>query len=166
MSTILALPVMVVLVMVQSVIVSRLPLLNGTADLVLLVLIAWAIQEKVTTAWQWTLIGGLLVSLVSAMPYFSPLVSYLAAIAFTRLMQHRIWQTPVLAMFVATVFGTLFQHILYIAVLFVTGTSLPIRESLTLVTLPSMLLNLILSIPVYALVTDIARWVYPAEVQA
>ena len=156
---------MVVLVMLQTVVVSRLPLLNGTADLVLLVLIAWAIQEKVTTTWQWTLIGGILVSLVSAMPFFSPLAAYIGAVGFTRLMQRRIWQTPILAMFVATVFGTLFQHILYIVVLMINGTALPIRESLTLVTLPSILLNLILSIPVYALVSDIAGWVYPAEVQ-
>jgi hypothetical protein len=40
-------------------IASRIPLLHGSADLILLALVAWALQKRVNTAWQWALIGGL-----------------------------------------------------------------------------------------------------------
>jgi len=156
---------MVLLVMIQSVIVSRLPLLGGTADIVLLVLVAWTLQERVKTAWIWALVGGILVSFVSALPFFTPLISYLVITGLIRLLQTRIWQTPILAMFVATAVGTLISQLASIFVLKMTGTPLPWAESLSLVVLPSMLLNLLLSLPVYALVADLASWVYPHEVE-
>jgi len=45
----------------------------------------------------------------------------------------------------------------------ITGVMLPIGDSLSLVILPSVFLNLLFSIPVYTLVTDLANWVYPTE---
>ena len=42
-----------------------------------------------------------------------------------------------------------------------TGTPLTILDSLGLFTLPSILLNLLLAIPVFAMMRDLARWVYP-----
>jgi rod shape-determining protein MreD len=156
---------MIVLLIIQSVVVSRLPLLHGTADIVLLVLVAWALQEKVKHAWAWTLIAGLLASLVSAMPYFSPLIGYVLVVAIARILQRHVWQMPILAMFVATVAGSLIQNVLYFMVLQIHGTPLPFGESLSLIILPSALLNLLLSLPVYALVNDLANWVYPVEVE-
>jgi len=156
---------MIVLLIIQSVVISRLPLLHGTADIVLLVLVAWALQEKVKHAWGWALIAGLMVSLVSAMPYFSPLIGYLLIVGIARILQRHVWQMPILAMFVATVGGTLVQNVLYYLALQIHGTPLPLNESLSLIILPSALLNLLLSLPVYALVSDLANWVYPVEVE-
>jgi rod shape-determining protein MreD len=156
---------MVVLLIIQSVVVSRLPLLHGTADIILLVLVAWALQEKVKHAWAWALIGGLMVSLVSATPYFCPLIGYLLAVGIARFLQRHVWQMPILAMFVATVVGTLIQQALYFVVLQIHGTPLPLSDSLSLIILPSALLNLLLSLPFYALISDLANWVYPVEVE-
>ena len=68
-------------------------------------------------------------------------------------------------MLIATIGATFIQHLVEIAVLFVSGTQLPFSQSLVLVTLPSILLNLFFALPVYALVTDLARRLYPIEVQ-
>ena len=166
MATLLAFPVLILLVMVQMVVASNLMLLRGTADLVMLVLIAWSLHERVRTAWLWAIIAGLLVSFVSAMPSLAPLIGYLLVTAIARLLQRRMWQSPILAMFVTTVAGTLIFQLLSMISLILSGTPLPIRESLSLVVLPSALLNLLLSLPVYALVSDMVSWVYPAEVEA
>jgi len=156
---------MIVLLIIQTVVVSRLPLLHGTADIILLALVAWALQEKVKHAWGWALIAGLIVSLVSAMPYFSPLIGYLLVVGIARFLQRHVWQMPILAMFVATIAGTLVQQALYYVVLQVHGTPLPLSESVSLIILPSALLNLLLSLPVYALVNDFAKSIYPVEVE-
>ncbi|MDR3577056.1 MAG: hypothetical protein P4L50_24600 [Anaerolineaceae bacterium] len=156
---------MIVLLIIQSVVVSRLPLLHGTADIILLSLAAWTLQERVKHFWEWALIAGMLVSLVSAMPYFAPLVGYLIVVAIARFLQQHVWQMPILAMFVATIAGTLIQQVLYYVVLQIHGTPLPLNDSISLIILPSALLNLLLSLPVYALVTDLANWVYPVEVE-
>ena len=97
----LAIPLFIVLGIFQSAVVSRLPLLHGTADLVLLVVIAWALQERVRSAWQWALIAGLVVGYLSALNLMIFLVGYLFVTGMALLLRQRIWQVPILAMFSA-----------------------------------------------------------------
>ncbi|MCL4560429.1 MAG: rod shape-determining protein MreD [Chloroflexi bacterium] len=165
MAILLAFPLLGILVMLQTVVASRLPLLYGTADLVLLALTAWGLQERVETAWIWAFIGGVMVSFVSGLPFFTPLIGYLLVTALTRYLRRRVWQTPILVMFLATFVGTLILHGLSLAALELAGDPYPLGESLRLITLPSALLNLLLALPVYAFINDIARWLYPVEVE-
>ena len=165
MAYLISLPVLVIVLMVQLAIFSQLPLLSGTTDLILLVLIAWSLNEKSQNAWFWAVIGGGLVSIISAIPFGAPLFIYLAITAIVRIGSRRIREFPVLGMLIATIGATFFQHMTEIVVLFIAGTQLPFSQSLVLVTLPSILLNLFFALPVYALVTDLARRMYPIEVQ-
>lgn len=151
--------------MLQLAIFSQLPLLYGTTDVILLVLLAWALQERSRNAWFWALIGGGLVSVISAMPFGVPLIIYLVLVLVTRLGSRRVMEFPILAMLIATLGATFFQHLVEIVVLFVDGRSLPLDQSLILVTMPSALLNLLFSLPVYALMTELSHWVYPVELQ-
>ncbi len=151
--------------MLQSVVVSRLPLLHGTADLPLLAVIAWALHERVTTAWQWTLIAGLLVSMLSALPFSTFFWGYLLVTAVARILRRRVWETPVLSMFLATFLGTLIVHGLSFVALQFEGVEFPLGMTLNQITLPSVLLNLLLALPVYALVNDLANQLYPEENQ-
>jgi hypothetical protein len=163
MATLAAIPVLGILLMLQLAIVGRLPLIHGTADLILVALSAWALQERVKSSWQWSIIGGILVTIISGLPFFVPFIGYLLVTLIGRLLQRRVWQTPVLAMFVTIIIGTILFHLLSIGALQAAGTSLPFQDALTLVTLPSTLLNLILALPVYIVMTDIAHWIYPGE---
>ena len=165
MAFLIGIPVLVVALMLQLAIFSQLTLLSGTSDLILLILVAWSLHERSRSAWFWALIGGGLVSVISATPAGAPLIIYMVIVGAVRFFNRRILEFPVLGMLIATILGTFFQHIVEIVVLFVAGTQLPFSQSMVLVTLPSVLLNLILALPVYALVTDLARWVYPVEVQ-
>ncbi len=165
MANLLSIPILAIVVILQTTIFSRLPLLYGTADLMLLTLTAWALQERVTSAWLWTIVGGLMVSFISAMPSFTPLVGYLMVTGLARLLQRRVWQTPILAMFVATFAGTLIMHAFSIGVLLAAGRSFDWRQGLNLITLPSVLLNMLLVLPVHAIMVDLAHWAYPVELK-
>jgi hypothetical protein len=160
----LGIPFLVFLIMLQTAVVSTLPLLHGTADLVLLVLVAWALQDRVPSAIEWGAIGGLMVGGIGATPFWVPLGAYLSAVSLARLLRRRVWQTPLLAMFITTIAGSLAIHVFTWAVLRIQGVPLPILESLNQVVLPATLLNLLLALPVYALVSDLAQSVYPEEV--
>ena len=163
-STIIAIPIFCLLVIFQSAIVSRMPLLQGTADLVLLVIIAWALQERVQTAWQWGLLGGLMIGFVSALNVAIPLVSYLSITGLALIIKRRIWQIPILAMLFLTFLGTILNHFLSALSISLSGTSLPWFETLQLITLPSLFLNLLLAIPIFAIMRDFANWMYPEEI--
>lgn len=149
--------------MVQLAVISRLPLLHGTADIVLLVLISWALQDRAKAVWFWVLVGGGMVTFVSGMPFYMPFFGYLVVIGLTRLLQRQVWQTPILAMFVATFLSTLIYHGLSLAALQIAGRGLPLVESLTMITLPSALLNLMVALPVYIIITDFAHWINPSD---
>ena len=150
----------------QSTIFSRMVLISGTADLLLLFLAAWSLQEQVKNTWIWAAITGLIVSLISAMPFFAPLIAYLGVVAISKLIQRKVWKIPILAMFIVTLLGTFLQHIIYIIVLQIDGAPISWLQSLDMITLPSLLLNLIFALPIFAIVNDIVGRIYPLEVEA
>jgi rod shape-determining protein MreD len=158
-----AFPILALAVILQSAIVSRISLLSGYADLVLVIVIAWALQEGVTTAWHWALVAGAMTAVITGLPWFVPLAGFLIAVLFAQLLQKRIWQAPLIAMFTVTFVGSLFSHLLSFVVLNVSGASLAVGDTFSLVTLPSVLLNLLLAIPVFWLMRDLAQWVHPVE---
>jgi rod shape-determining protein MreD len=154
-----------ILAIIQSTIVSTMPLLNGTADLILLFIVAWALQDRVDSAWQWCLIGGIFASLYSALPFGSFIIAYMICLGIARLLKHRIWKAPFLAMLAATFICTLLVQLLSLGIRFLTGVSIPLMTVLNLILLPSLLLNLLLAIPVFAITRDLALWLYPEELE-
>ncbi len=165
MAVFIAIPLLGLLVILQSAILSQVRLLYGTVDLVLLVLTAWAVQERVKTAWHWAIIGGLLVSLVSALPLGAVMSSYLLATGCALLMRRALWQRPLLAMVTATFLATLITHTVTVVALQLSGTSIPLQQAINTITLPSVLLNLLLAIPIYAWIGDLANWLYPQKIE-
>jgi rod shape-determining protein MreD len=163
MRNIVAFPILALAVILQSAVVSRITLLAGFADLPLVLVTAWAIQESVTSAWHWAILAGVLTAFISGLPWPVPLAGFLAAVFLAQVLQRRIWQAPLLAMFSVTFLATLVLHMLSYVVLSVFRAPLPFGDSFSLITLPSVLLNMLLAIPVFWLMRDLARWVHPAE---
>ena len=159
-----AIPVLVLTVMLQSSIASRIMLLSGNADLVLLVVVAWGLQERVRGAWIWGVAASLLVGMASGVPWYIYFIGYLSTVGLARLLVHRIWQAPLLAMFAVTFIGTL--ELLMLTFVFRTLFDVPLSLSLVIsrVVLPTILLNLLMAIPIHALISDMARRLYPDKV--
>ncbi len=162
MRNLIAVPVILLSVILQSAVISRVYLLSGFADLPLVVLAAWALQEEVDSAWHWAVATGLLVGFVSGISWIVPTLGYIAVVALAQIFQRRVWQAPLLAMFSITFLGTIVLSVLSLIVLRFAGVPLPIDDALGLLTLPGILLNMLLAIPVYAVMRDLARWVYPS----
>jgi rod shape-determining protein MreD len=154
-----------ILAIIESTIISSMPLLNGTADLILLFIVAWALQDRVNSAWQWCLIGGIFASLYSALPFGSFIVAYIFCVGIARLLKRRIWKAPFLAMLAAVFISTIVVQLISLVVRLFMGVSIPIIYVLNLILLPSLLLNLILAIPVFSIMHDMASWLYPEELE-
>ncbi len=165
MSVLIALPILGILMIFQTTIVSQVQLLHGTADLLLLAVISWALHKRVQTAWHWSIIAGLMVNIASSLPLGVPVVGYGVTTGLALLLRRRVWRVPILALFTITIFGTLIMHGVSLIALSMVGNPIPIGEALNLITMPSLLLNLLLSVPVYALIGDLANWLYPGEIE-
>jgi hypothetical protein len=160
----ISIPILVITLILQLVVVSNLQLLYGTANLMMLVILAWALQERSQKVWEIAIFGGLLVGFVTAVPFYVPLITFLVITALAKLFRRRVWRIPIFLMILMSIFGTFFEQIFTVIVLQLSGSPLLIRDSIFTVTLPSALLNLLISIPVFGLVTDLANWAYPIEV--
>jgi len=166
MTVLVSLPVLGLALIVQTAILSRISLLSGCADLLLLIVAGWGLQPNARFVWIWAGLAGLLVGYVSALPMVVTVAGYLSVMGLARLLQRRIWQAPLLAMFAVTFFGTLILQLLSTATLWLLGTPLELRSAFIQVILPSILLNLLLSIPCHALTRDLASWLHPQELES
>ncbi|MFL7890452.1 MAG: hypothetical protein ACK2UM_15640 [Anaerolineales bacterium] len=165
MAIVLAVPILGLMVILQSAIFSQVQLLYGTTDLVLLIVVAWAVQDKVTTAWHWGVIAGVLASLATAVPAIAIIPTYVAVTGVALYIRRIFWQRPLLAMVTATLLATLISQIITVGVLVFNGSSIPLIEAFYLITIPSALLNLLLAVPVYAVIGDLASWLYPETIE-
>lgn len=164
-SILLSIPFLSLIAIIQTSIVSRMPLLQGTADLVMVVVIAWALQERVKHPWQWAITGGIITDFFSGLPFGIYTLSYLTLVLLARLLGRRLWQFSFLIQLFLTLLGTMFIHLMTTLVIFLQGTRLEVIPVLQSITLPSLLLNLMLTIPVYIIMGDLANQIYPQEIE-
>jgi cell shape-determining protein MreD len=162
----IAIPVLVLVTVFQTTMASRIKLLNGNADLVMLVVAAWSLQERARGAYIWGVLASLLAGLVSGIPWYVYLAGYLSVVVMARVLVHRIWQAPLLAMFAVTLIGTFELLMLTFIQRRILSVPLNFGEVFPQIFLPTILLNLLLSIPFHSIFRDLARWLYPEEVTA
>ena len=162
MRNLVAIPAIIFAVILQSAMISRIYLLSGIADLPLVMLAAWALQDDVDSAWHWAVAFGLMVGFVSGLPWYVYVMGYGVVVALAQLLQKRVWQAPLLAMFTVTFLGTVVLCLISFLVLRVSNVNISVGDVLGLVVLPSVLLNMLLAIPVFAVMRDLSRWVYPS----
>jgi rod shape-determining protein MreD len=163
MRNLIAFPLLGLAAILQSAVVSQVQLISGYADLPMLLVAAWALQAQVESAWHWALVACLMVGFMSGLPWPIYVIGYLAIVYIARGLQRRVWQAPLLAMFGVVFMGTIFIQLLSFAVLGILGTPLLFGDVLGLILLPSLLLNMLFAIPIYAMMRDLANWVYPSE---
>lgn len=147
----------------QSAVLSRMPLLNGIADLVMLVLISWCLQKSVRYVWGLGVLAALFVSIGSGLPMGAAPLAYLLVTMITIFARRRFGEIRLLLILGLAIIGTIVVHVVSVASISLTGTLLPLDQAFNLITLPSILLNLLAAIPVYAVIRDVAGFLYPAE---
>lgn len=154
-----------VTLMLQLSVFSQWKILSGSADIILLFVIAWCLQDRSKWLWVMLLVIVGMVSLVSALPFFILAIVYLVVFRVSRLLHDRVWQTPLLAMFVLTFGATLLQTILTVGYMFIQRVDINFSEALIQVALPALLLNMLLAIPIHALVRELAFLAFPQGVE-
>ena len=163
MRNLIAFPLLALAIIVQSSVVSQIKLISGYADLLLIILAAWALQDRVESAWHWAVLACIFTGFVSSLPWMVLVLGYFAVAYLAQSLQRRVWQAPLLAMFSVTFAGTILMHLISFIVLRLSGTPFAFGDVVGLITLPSLLLNMLFAIPVYTFMRDLARWVYPYE---
>lgn len=152
--------------MLQMSVFSQWKILSGSADIILLFIVAWTLHDRSKHLWLLVVLMAGLVGTLSALPAYIPLILYLVIYRFSRLFQSRLMQSPLLGMLVLTFGASLLQALLNIAYLFVVRVDISFTDALVEVTLPSILLNMLLAIPVHAIIREVSFYAFPKGVEA
>lgn len=166
MSILLAIPVVFILLLLQTTLAREVNILNGSVDLLLTWLCAWGVCSKDNSIWVWVGIGIAAIAFVSAIPFYVYLAAYLSIIVLTKIISKRFWQSPLMSMFVITIVSSLILYLFSFLVLQSSSSNLNWNTSLVQIIIPSILMNLFLAFPIYAIVKDTTGWVFHAEVES
>lgn len=161
----IAIPLLGMLAVFQAAVLNQIPLIMGTADILLLTVIAWSLRDRVRTAWHWSVVGGYLASISSALPYGVLILSYLIITGTAIFIRKRFWKIPILAMLLTTFLGTIFVQIAALVSRIFSGVTIQISQAINLIILPTLILNIILAIPIHLIIADLAGWLYKDEIQ-
>lgn len=164
MGLLVLLPLSVLLVVLQTAVLPSFELLDGRADLVLLLVVAWALTGRLVQAMILGVVAGMLLDLLSGIPLWISAIALIAAANVATLAQGRLWRAHQFAALGTVLLATaVYYAILALAVLLThPGTDLVL--GLTRIILPAVLLNLLLAIPAVQLAGSLERALYPPKV--
>jgi len=163
--TLTGIPLVILLVIVQTSVISRLDISYGMIDLVLVTLIAVGIHPKSRYIVYWFLFAGFLLAIISPVRLMYPLIPYVITGITVEILRKRIWRIPLLLMAILTFLGSLLTQIFAYLTIYFTQTQLPFTDSLFQVSLPSITLNILICIPVYLVIKDWGDTIFPQEVE-
>lgn len=157
MRTLLAVLLLLGATLLQVTLLPRIRMLQGSVDLVLLVLLTWMLQEDNRPDWRLGLVAGVMMGYASALPDIVLIAGYTLAALLCQLLHRRIWQVRMLTLLTSLILGTLTIHIITLGYLWLSDNPMSAGEALNFITLPTLLLNLILLLPVNALISELNK---------
>jgi rod shape-determining protein MreD len=161
---IIGVPLMALMALIQSTMLSQFRFLSGRPDLILLVVIGWGLAGRSTESMVFAFFGGLFLDFFSALPFGTHAIALVLVALLVSLYERRIWEANILIPLGITLMGSLVYHMIILAVLLLSGRQIDLTFAFGRVILPSTFLNIILAIPMAQAMAGIARRLYPAEV--
>ena len=164
MTYLIGLPLLALAAVIQSSVLARFPIFGGRVDLVLLLALCWTLVGEWQGGMVWGLLGGLSLDTLSGGPFGATAVGLLIVTYLAALSEGRFWRSHVLLPLATALLASVLFHLITLAVY--TATSHPVDwgYSLPRLVLPSVLLDTLLMLPVYALVRGLHAFVHPAPV--
>jgi rod shape-determining protein MreD len=162
----LGVPLFIVAVLLQATVLPHLRVYGGQPDLVVLLVLAWSTLDQEQEGLAWAFVGGLLLDLFSGTPIGVSSLALLPLAYLIGLLEAQVYRASLLLPLLLTAVGSTAYHVIYMLLLrFLTDYPLSWSASFGYVTLPSVLFDVVLFIPVLRL---LARWhdrLHPRQVK-
>jgi rod shape-determining protein MreD len=157
-------PLLALLAVIQSSVLSYLRFLDGRPDLVLLAVVAWGLTGRAREAMVWGLIGGIFLDLLSGMPVGTSGLTLTLIAYLVSFLEGRFWEAQLLMPLAVILAASLLYHFAGLGAYALSGTGIDISMAITRVILPSTFLNLLLALPIAQLARSIHQSLFPPEV--
>jgi rod shape-determining protein MreD len=164
MAIIIGIPLLALLAVLQSSIISDFSLLDGRPDLILIAVVAWGLKGRYRESMIWGLIGGLFLDMLSGLPLGVTSINLILIAFLVSFSEGRFWESHILMpLGVMLLLSPLF-YFLSIATLWMLGHDINLGIAMARVILPGTFLNLLLILPGTQLLSAVDRLIHPPEV--
>jgi rod shape-determining protein MreD len=160
----LSIPIMVVAAALQATLLPQISIFGGVPDLPFLLTLAWALNSPLEEAVVWAFVGGIAKDSLSASPLGTSVIGVLIVIFGIHLVRRQLYNVGVFSLIWIILPGSLIHQLVILGVVIASplrplapgqGLANAVIQSLTYVTLPTIVYNLVFIFPVYWLVRRI-----------
>lgn len=159
----LAVPIMVLLAVVQTAVLSRLPILGLIPQFPFLVALAWGLLRGVNEGIVWAFIGGLCLDLFSVGPMGATALAYMLAILAVTWIENAMPTNRFFIPIIMAVLATVIYLFIYLLLLRLLGHSINLQALAELS--PTAILHGALILPIYWLMVFLDRTFHPRPVE-
>ena len=142
--------------LLQATLASRMPVFGARVDIVLLMVVIWAITRELREAVVWGLLGGALLDLFSAAPFGTSVLALGVVAVVASWLNQLFRRSQILALFILVPISTVVCNLLRALVMQRLGWPIDYPATVALVVLPSCLVNTLAAPVVYAVLMAVA----------
>jgi rod shape-determining protein MreD len=161
MGHVLALPILALAAVMQATFVPQIRLFGGQPDLIMLLVLAWVITSPLEQAVTWAFVGGFAVDLLSAAPVGASIIGLITLVFIVEQLKGQLVNLNIVVLFGLVLLGTLIQYVTLSLMLVLSGFSIRPIEQFFYIVLPSLLYNVVFSVPIVAFVRRFKRGLSP-----
>jgi rod shape-determining protein MreD len=158
-----AIPVMALLGVIQTSILTRFPVASVSPQLLFVVALGWGLTYGFEEGLIWAFIAGLFNDLFSVAPLGVSSLAFMVGVGAPLLLRPALPPRRLLVAMLLAALGTLIYLIIYAGLLRIFGQGISFGGLLSL--MPLLLLHAVLIVPVYTLLMAIQRTVRPRRVE-
>jgi rod shape-determining protein MreD len=137
--------------LLQTTVTSRATLLGAHVDLVLILVVCWAIQREIDEAVLWGLLGGAFVGLFSAEPFGTSVLALGVVAVVASWLNQLFRRSQLVALLILVPISTILYDLLRAVILQRLGWTIDLPATVALIILPGCLVNTLAAPLVYGL---------------
>jgi rod shape-determining protein MreD len=157
---IISIPLLIIIAVLQSSLLSQLRFLAGGIDLALVTVVCWSLLRP-EEGLVWAAVVGALCDFLSGGPFGATSIAFITAAFLAGQLHGRLWITSPLAIMAVTLIGTLVSQAILILFLLILNYSLDVPYSFLYIVLPTTFLNMVASVPIYLALQRLHRRTLP-----
>jgi len=166
MGSFLSLPIMMLVAALQVTVMPQISFWGGRPDLVLLVVVSWALNSTLEQAVLWAFVGGICKDLLSAAPVGTSVIGLVLIIFAIHAVREQLFSVGLFTLIWVSLIGTIVQELTIFIILMFSGFQPEfasqfgygvIIEQFRLFIVPTIVYNLIGILPIYIIVRLIQR---------
>ena len=141
----LVVPLLAVVALLQSTLVSHFRIWGVFADLPLLVVVSWGVLRGPREGLIWGFVAGLMLDIFSGAPFGAATFGLMAVGSLSGLGKSTVFQSRIALPMLAVLLATVIYDIIFLIVVWISGYPVAWLDSLFRLVLPSAVLNTVLT---------------------